>query len=209
MADFQVPHMGEHGIYAAYREIKYTGAIHLKEFYKDMHEWILENDYAETRKDTDFPEIMYWESRAIPGAAEIWIWWRPYYIPQSNPFYRRVLRIDIQSLNTRDIEVMTHNNQKKKVQWGEHKVMINCILEIDWEGLWKKNPIARFLKPIFENRLFHKDLHKHEHEAVADAEKLVEWVKNYYGLRHYKPRHKPFRPQRGLGEAKPYGVVKG
>lgn len=190
-------------LYAGKVEVKFIGALHLRNLYKMLHDWVVEHEYTHTRHDYDFPEELYWESRSQPTGSEIWVWWKGHYYPEENPFYRRVLRIDLHSVRMKDIEIM-QENKKYAVQWAEFKVTVHGLLETDYEKKWEKSPFLKLFYKIFIERIMWKDLQKRKQEVLKDMYNLQAAVKQFYDTKHFDvPEEKQPWPKRGLSELAP------
>ncbi len=190
-------------LYAGKVEVKFIGALHLRNLYKMVHDWVVEKEYSPSRHDYDFPEHMYWESRSQPTGSEIWVWWRGHYFPDQNPFYRRTLRIDLHAVRMRDVEII-QNNKKYAVQWAEHKVTIHGLLETDYEKKWKNNAFMSAFYKFFVQRIMWRDLQKRKKEVLGDMYDLQAKVKDFYDTKHFDVHpDKTNWPKKGLSELAP------
>jgi len=195
-------------LYAGKVEAKFIGALHFRNLYKMMHDWIVEHEYGgekeeRTRHDYDFPEALYWESRSQPTGSEVWVWWRCNYVPEDQPFYRRVLRIDIHAVRMRDIEIM-QDNKKYPVQWAEFKVTIHGLLETDYEKKWESSPLMKLIYNIFVQRIMWKDLQSRKKEVLSDMYKLQTVIKQFYDTQNFQvPEEPAFWPKKGMSELAP------
>lgn len=190
-------------IYVGKVEAKYIGALHMRNLYKMMHDWVVEKEYAHTRHDYDFPETNYWESRHSPTGSEIWVWWRCHFAPEENKFYRRTLRMDLHAVRLKNVEII-QNNKKYSVQWAEFKVIIHGLLETDVGKKWQKNPFMNFFYKIFVERIMWRDLMKRKKEVLIDMYDLEGQVKDFYNTKHFMPvENKSYWAERGMTELAP------
>jgi len=149
-----------------------------KQLYVMMHEWIIEEEYVPSPSDTDFPEISYYESRSQQKGKEIWAKWRCFYVPQDNPFYRNLLNVDIHGLHLKPVDVV-QDGKKFRLMTGEIYITCQAILELDWQGKWRKHWLLKHLLETFWKRVFWKDLEKHKQELYKLSEKFNSAVKDY------------------------------
>ena len=185
-------------------QVKYNGPINLKNFYRELHDWVVENEFVDSRSNEDFPELLYYDSRSQPGGGEVWIWWRPVKKPQSNPFYRYVLRISFHLFKMKDQEMM-YNNKKYKFKYAENKIIITAILETDYDQKWRKSPFLKQVYELFWRRITWHNIEKHKQILLNYCYDLQKTIKSYYGKPHWEKISKPFRPKWGTWEDKPVG----
>ncbi|MFH1849953.1 MAG: hypothetical protein ABH879_07275 [archaeon] len=191
-------------LYVGHWEAKYNGALHMKNFYRHLRDWVLENEYSKSRSDFDFPEKLYWESSASPTGMERWIWWRCVYVPEDNPFYRRILRINIHQLREKDVEIVK-DNKKFKLQWAEHKIIVDAFIESDYEKRWQKHWLLKHFYRVFVLRFIWRDFKSHKQEVLQDVYSFLTHVKLYYDSYHWAQPTKSFRPRWGINEKYQYG----
>ena len=190
-------------LYAGHVEARYDGTLHFQSLYKEIHEWILENDYCETDKEWDFPETLYHDSRSQPLGSEVLIWFRPTYVPEDNPFYRYILRINIHAQKLKNNDIM-QDNKKVQVQWAEFRVVIEAFLESDYEKRWQKSWFLKHFYEFFLKRIIWKDFEKRKHAVLHDAYRLQRRIKEFFGTAQATYPKKSFRPKHGLAEVHPY-----
>ena len=182
-------------------EIKSTDIVHLNAFYIALHDYLWREEYSEA-KDAPFPEIYYWESRK-QKSKEMWAWWRPKKKVRSNSFFERFFTFDIHGVGIRDVEVMK-GNKKWKVQMGKVEVLVKCILKLDPEGRWDKNPILKSFYKIFWKRIYKKNIDMHKKELRKDSYAMNENVKRIMELNTFSIPKKPFEPARAFGDVFSY-----
>ncbi|NQV08939.1 hypothetical protein HQ529_03750 [Candidatus Woesearchaeota archaeon] len=174
-----------------------TKPFSLKSLYVMMHEWVLEKEYSPSVEDPDFPEISYYESDSQKNGREIWAKWRCFHIPQENPFYKFVMNVDIHGLFIRPVDVM-HNGKKFKMDSGELYVSCEAILEVDWEGKWRKNWLLKHFLEVFWKRVFWKNMEKHRKEVYEISMELQTLIKEYLEIRRAIKAPKTYWPATGI-----------
>ncbi|MBN1157243.1 hypothetical protein JXA85_06475 [Candidatus Woesearchaeota archaeon] len=191
-------------LFVGTHEVKYNGPINLKNFYRELHDWVIENEFVPSRKNNDFPEILFYESRSQPGGGEMWVWWRPIKVPQGNSFYRYVLRISFHLFKMKDQEIM-HGNKKYKFKYAENKIIITGILETDYQKKWRKHPLLKQFYPFFLKRIAWHTVEQHKKILQDYCHDLQKTIKAYYGKPHWESTEPSFRPKWGIWEDKPVG----
>ncbi|MFH1591252.1 MAG: hypothetical protein ABIC95_04970 [archaeon] len=190
-------------LFAGNYHVKYTGTIHLRSLYVLIHDWLIDMEYLDM-SGPDFPENLYSLSKSQPGGEEMWIWWRPVYAPQSNPFYRYVLRITFHSFRMNESEAV-RGHRKIKVHKGEHKVIITAMLETDYKNAWQKSGFMRYFLDLFKNRIIKNDLNKQKAHLLGHVADLQKKIKEFYGSAHWEDTSRPFMPKLGMKEEEPVG----
>ncbi len=185
-------------------EVKYSGSLNLRALYRMVHDWILDKEYVESASGPDFPEILYSLNKSQPGGEEMWIWWRPEYSPQGNPFYKYVLRITFHSFRMKEVETVV-KNRKVKLHKGEHKVIITALLETDYDKKFRNHPVLKYFYNIFWRRIIWRDIEKRKKDLLNDAYELQSVIKAFFGQPHFEDVSRPFMPKLGLREDQPVG----
>jgi hypothetical protein len=193
-------------IFVGTYEVKYNGPINLKNFYREIHDWVVDKEFVKSKSSADFPEILFYESRSQPGGTELWIWWRPEKIPQGSPFLKYVLRISFHMFKMKDQEMMV-NNKKYKFKYAEHKVIITAILETDYDKdmSFRKNGLLKYFYQLFLKRIMGKTVENHKKILLEYCQDLQKTIKAYYGKPHWEEGDRSFRPRWGIWEDKPVG----
>ena len=110
-----IQNIGPNAVRAAYFTVKFKDIFHLKEFYRAMHEWLLEYDWNGADagggvEATDHYETLYLEKQGLEGDKEMWWWWRLQKYPVKeapNSYYKFHLDIDYHILYMLQTEVMS------------------------------------------------------------------------------------------------------
>ncbi|MBW2966111.1 hypothetical protein KY342_03330 [Candidatus Woesearchaeota archaeon] len=190
-------------VQAASFRVKFKDIFNLKEFYKAMHEWMLEYGWSSVESDgltieegDDHYETLYLEKQDAGGAKEMWWWWRLQKLPVSNSYYKWHMDIDSHVLYMLPAEVM-REGKKLKVNKGEVEVKIWAYLEFDYLGQWSKHPVLKMFNKIFPNRIFKKELYEdHKLELYREMYTFQAYVKRWFKLRSFLPYEEitPFFP---------------
>lgn len=170
--------------------------FHLKNFYKFLHDWLIDEGYVgEDGKDTSI-EKYYFEKRTKAG-KEIWWWWRSHYDPDGGTYYRFHLDFDAHILTLKDTEIV-RNGRKVKTNNGEIDFFITARLELDPHNRIKlKNPLTKKFFEMYYERWRSKDLDDYFHELLAKAYDLQNDIKQWFELPTADKTEKIFHPERG------------
>lgn len=180
-------------IHVTNMEMKITETFVLSEFYKALHDFLLEDGYAKG-DDKDFPEYYYYESRTQAAGKELWIWWRCSK-GTDTPFADKHIHIDLHGVGIKDVEIM-YQGKKIKANKGKIEVILRGSLEVDKGDEWKKSKLG-FLRDAFLYRWWHHELEKHKEDCVKDIKKVRAYVADYMNKPVAQVTTDSFYPRRG------------
>jgi len=112
-----------------------------------------------------------------------------------------VINIDFHALNLKEVEVM-HEGQKVKTNYGQIKILVQAIIETDYEKSWQGHWFLKFFNEVFWKRIFWRNMEIHRKEVYKDAYNLQEEIKKYLEMQSTTPDKKGFFPVRGLASGK-------
>ena len=181
--------------------LKHKDYVHVKNLYVMMHEWMTENGYG-SRKDQDYPEILYYQKEHPKAGKEIWVWWRtekPGY--GGNKFLNYRFDVDMHAVGVRDAEVV-HHGKKFKTNWGEPEIKIWAKLEIDPGKKWRNHWLMKSFYVFFKERLYKNEIEQHRIMLYRDALRLHDAIKRYLKMKTYIPEDElhGWLTEKGLGE---------
>jgi len=177
--------------------VNFKEVFSMDEFYRMLHEWCIDNDYASS-SDEDFPEVYYLQ-KVIKGAKDVWFRWRLKKDPsdlkkQKKQFWRCDFDIDVHVLGLKDVEVVV-KNQKFKANKGEVEIQVSAKLLMDVSGEWAKSPVLRPLKKWTMKKVLEKDRDKFAKDIYDDAYDLRDAVTNFFKIWPYE-KEPGFEPRR-------------
>ncbi len=187
-------------LYAGHIEVTYEGNCDLYQLYNLLHRWVIENDYVESTDDEDFPENLYYQSAGRNG-SEVLLLWRCVYVPEGNPFYRRILRIMLHATNMRDVDVV-RANKKVTLQNARFNVIMDAFLESDYEEKWRNHWLLKHFYHQFVYRIIWRDFEVHREEVLGDAYSLQKELRKFFDTYHPDDRSKSFTSPLGIKEEK-------
>lgn len=187
-----IKNISPNAIQAANFRIKFKDIFNLTEFYKAMHEWLLEYDWSSVDYDgkienNEWWETLYLERESGGGMKEMWWWWRMQKIPTSNSYYKYHLDVDSHIVTMLPAEVM-RDGKKLKVNKGEVEVTLWAYIEFDYDGKWSTHPILKAFNQIFPKRIFKKDLYEeHKLELYREAYIFQAYLKKWFKIKSFLP----------------------
>jgi hypothetical protein len=162
-------------------EITIKKQFHLKNLYKDLHEWLQENEYydAETGKGDKF-ETLYWEFMKPGGVTNHHIWWRVLKNPRgtNGKRFRYFMKINFQTLGLKKVETII-DGKKFKLDKGELSMKIKTYVQVDPNEEWKNHPIIKHFENILINRWFKKKIENHKKLAYQDMLAIHRRIKQF------------------------------
>lgn len=187
-----VKNISPNAIQAANFTVKFKDTFNLKEFYRAMHEWLLEYEWSSVDSKGKIEkgetwETLYLERQGLEGDKEMWWWWRLEKIPTDNSYYKYILDIDYHILYILPAEVM-RDGKKLKVNKGEVEVKVWAYVQFDMEGEWSKHPFLKSFNSIFPKRIYKQELYEdHKLELYREAYILQAFMKKWFKLKSFLP----------------------
>jgi hypothetical protein len=185
------------GLVATETKIKYKDVFHLKNLYRYMHEWLI-NDGWGTHSDPNWPETLYYTNQRADG-EEIWWWWRMNKIGDNKQitFFKKFMDVDCHVLYLVNKEIVL-NGHKVKANFGEVEIIIRARMAVDptyeWRNHWLLKHILEFYWRTFN--LQRSDQQKQE--LYQDAYKFHAALKNFFKMYQVEPDRAPFRSHGGM-----------
>ena len=193
------PKEKDHNILVSQMEIENEDTFHMKNLYKLIHDWLIEEGFKTIYDDPEDenPEIFYLERILGTGVKEHRIWWRCLKVPQKSGYYRYFLKIDFMTLNMKSIEVM-HQGHKMKTDRGDCVIRIWAYLQLDYNEKWRNSPFLMRFDKIFRNRLYKEQIEAYKIDLYKATYRLQNVIKQYLKLKTLYEMPKPFHPEKGL-----------
>lgn len=187
----------ERDILATRFEIEHEEVFHLKNLYKLMYEWLVDEGFVSVDTGDDKMESLYIDHTYPNGDKEHQIWWRAVQVPKDNNYYRYFLKIDWQTLYMKKIEIM-HKGQKFTTNKGDVILRIEGWLQLDYQDKWKKNPLLRIFDEWFRRRFYLEKVKSYRHDLYLTTFRLHQTIKQYLELKAPVDWGRPFHPVRGI-----------
>lgn len=166
--------------------VKYKDIFDLRDFYKALHEWLLEHDWKDEEDKLDHWENYYGERIAQNGAREIWAQWRPWKQVPEDTRLAYYLDFDWHCIAVTNTEIV-RDGKKVKVNKGEVELKIRAYIEKKYETEWKKHPILKHFINIFSKRVYRDTLKRREKELYQETYAMQNFIKQWFKLKRYLP----------------------
>ncbi len=166
--------------------VKHKDYFHLKDFYRMMHDYMVEHEFTKSASDSDFPEIWYSHAWIQNVGEEIHFWWRFKETPRGNSYFEWNLDVDVNIYWMKRVEIMK-NGVKYKAMWGEPEIKISGRIVADPNGEWKKHWFLKGIHELFLKRIYWKQFIMHKRDLVREVYRFEEHIKTYFKLATYLP----------------------
>jgi hypothetical protein len=189
-----------------YVELENEDTFHMKNLYKLIHDWLIEEGFRAMYSDPDKfyndpddsnPEIFYLERILGSGVKEHRIWWRCLRYPGNSSYFRYFLKIDFMTLNMKSIEVM-HQGHKMKTDRGDCVIKIWAYLQLDYNKKFRNNNLLMKFDKMFRNRIYKAQIESYKVDLYKTTYRLQNVIKQYLKLKTLYEMPKPFHPEKGL-----------
>ena len=173
-------------------EIKILETMHLKLIYRDLHTWLVDNEYydAESGKGGNF-ETLYYEIKKPNGLMFHHIWWRVLKKPRKHngKYFRYFIKMNYQTIAVSKVETMIEG-KKFKTYKGEIIIKLKAYVQVDPNNEWNKHPIIKHFQKYMIERWLRQDIEFHKKELYSDLVELQRNIKEFMGGRAEVPRRK-------------------
>ena len=183
-------HKLEPRLVAATFSVKYRDIFHMKNLYKLVHEWVLENGWG---PDKDL-EKFYGQKTDQSKSSELWIWWEIGKKSKHASYYNYKMKIKFHVIGLGNKEVM-HEGKKLKANTGECEVGVHAWIEFN-ENEWEKHKFLKHFPGIFRKRIFEANIEDHKRELYREAYNFQGTVKRYLNMKGFLSELdiEPFHP---------------
>jgi hypothetical protein len=177
-------------------ELEYEDVFHLKNLYAGLYNWLEGEGWSSA--DGGEAEQLYFEIKQPNGGAFHHIWWR--FSKDVHKYYRLFLKIDFQTINMQQVEVMW-KDKKTKTNKGDLIIRVQLTIQWDPNNLIADHWILKHFENYLRNKLFEKDLKAVKGIAEGDGNDLRDWIKQYLQLTGSQNNQKSFENEnKGLGD---------
>lgn len=165
---------------------KYKDVFDMKAFYEFcLREWLLENEWEDFNKDLDHWETYYSEKIDRTGAKELWIQWRPIKKAKDGKF-TFYLDFNFHILGMTSIEVVK-DGAKIKTNKAEMELVLKAFLGLDFVKEMESNWLMKSALPIFQNRVYKKEIEIRKKELYQEVYNLLNVIKQWFKMKRYLP----------------------
>lgn len=152
-------------------KIKHSGIFDFKELYTFSYNWLVDEGYEVTEKK--------YSEKIVPGAKEIDIEWNAY--KKISDYFRFNIKMYWRIVGLVDVEV-EENGKKRKMNKGTTEIKFSAILEKDYENRWENNPIAKFLRGVYDRYVIRGRIEQYEGKIFAENDELIAQIKSFLAI---------------------------
>lgn len=178
-------------------EIEHEDVFHLKNLYKYIHQWFMENGYSSVDGNDEKVETLYLQKVLSNGNLEHHVWWRLHKFPDKNPYLKFFVRFDFQSLNMGKAEVVDRG-QKIKTNKGDLIMRCTGWVMLDYDRKWRDHKYFKLIHRLFINKFYKKQIDFYEGKLYKDLYGLQSMIKQYMQLKNPHEMPRSFHPDLGL-----------
>lgn len=180
-------------------EIDHKDVLHLKNLYKMVHDWLLENNFTTTNSaaERDHYEVMYYEKQHTPEMSEHLIWWRAEKIPDGSKYLKFYVKIDFQTLAMKSVNLQREGKQIAANK-GEVIIRGTAYLALDYNRYFRDHPLLKFFHAKYKNVWRKKMIDAYEEEIWLKMYDLQSTIKQFLKLKNPRPVKKAFYPEKGI-----------
>lgn len=190
----------ERDIFAAKWELEFEDVHHFKEFYRMTHEFLGENGWEDPEGGENW-EYFYFE-RTYPGGGpkEHRTWWRVVWVPNSSPYVRYFLKLDMRTLNMKQVEVVV-NNKKYKTWKGSLTLYCDAYVQLDYKNQWQNHRFLRHFDKFFRKRIYKHYWEGHKKECYKKCYELNREMKKFFAVKSPVQEPRLFRHVKGVPQS--------
>lgn len=164
-------------------EIEHVDVFHLKNLYKNLHEWLIENEYVSFDKHEDEKyETLYFQKKLDDGNSEHHIWWRAQKKPRDNDYLKYVILLDYQTLFISKRKI-SYKGQQISTNHGDIILRCKAYIMLDYKRDWRDHWFLRIIQRWFWKTLFRDQWLMHKETLWNESYSLQNRAKQFLELK--------------------------
>lgn len=152
-------------------KVAHSGIFDFKDVYKFLYEWLTSYEYTVIEKK--YSEKIKPEGKEIEAA---WICLR-----KVSDYFRNRIKITIRIQKMVSVEV-TRETMKVKRDKGDLEIKFTAYLERDYEHKFEANPIAKFLRGIYDKYIIPNRITRYEDALGTEVDEMIAQAKAFLAL---------------------------
>jgi hypothetical protein len=152
-------------------KLKHEGLFDFKDLYKFVYEWFNSYQYTVAEKK--------YEEKVVPTGKDIEVEWEC--LRKISDYFRFKVKITYRLLGIVSVEVQ-RGNVKIKMNKGQVEVKAAGFLEKDYENRWEHNPVAKFLRGVYDRYIIRNRIEWYEDKLAAEVDEAIAQVKAFLAL---------------------------
>lgn len=152
-------------------KIVHSGIFDFKDVYKLLFEWF--DYYMYTVIEKKYSEKIKGEGKDVDVE---WLCLR-----KISDYFRYRIKVTIRIINLTPVEIMKEGEKVKKEK-GEIEIKMGSFLERDYEHKWEVNPVAKFLRGVYDKYVIKTRLESYEDKLAGEVDEVLAQVKSYLAM---------------------------
>jgi hypothetical protein len=154
--------------------LNYEGLFSAKEFYRLVDSFMQEKNY--NKKEVLNTEKVESSGKFIDMEVE------PY--KKVSDYAKIVIRVRTKMFNVKEVEV-EKDGHKLTLNQGKVNILIDGILQTDYENRWTNRPFWIFLRTIYDKFIYKTYIDQFDNEVMRDVNQLHTQLKAFFNLYRY------------------------
>lgn len=152
-------------------KVKHTGLLDFKEMYGFCYTWLTDNNYFVTER--------VYSEKVQPNGKEVDIEW--FAFKKVSDYFRFIVTAKWKLMGLVQVEV-EKNGKKIKTDKAYFEMIVNGILEKDYENKWSENAFYSFLRGIYEKYIVKGRVEQYEDKLAEECEEYIAQIKAFLAL---------------------------
>ncbi len=152
-------------------KVVHAGVFDFKELYRFLYEWFTSYEYVVMEKK-------YSEKVKVQG-KDIEIEWLC--LRKISDYFRFRIKVTIRILGMIAVE-LARGGVKIRKDKGEIEIKFGSFLERDYENKWETNPVAKFLRGIYDKYIIKSRIDAYEDRLGTEVDEVIAQIKAFLAL---------------------------
>lgn len=152
-------------------QLNYKGLFSVKDLYRVIDSFFKEKDWD--KRETRNNEFV------SPEGKYLELWLEPF--RKVSDYAKLIIRIQIIIKDLKEV-LVEKEGQKKKMNKGDVKFIIDGFLETDYENRWEGKPEYIFIRTLFDKFVYRRHTQEFEAQLVEEVEELKATLKSFLNL---------------------------
>jgi hypothetical protein len=154
--------------------LNYEGLFNAKEYYRLVDKFMAEKNY--NKREVLNTEKVESSGKFIDLEVE------PY--KKVSDYAKIVIRVRSKMFNVKEVEV-EKDGHKLRLNQGKINILIDGILQTDYENRWTNRPFWIFLRTIYDKFIYKTYIDQFDNEVMRDVNQLHTQLKAFFNLYRY------------------------